>query len=186
MPKRVIDFDALWASDKLAACARWAQAEYAWLYGLADASGSFELTNLRVIWGRAAATPFLAGEGDRGWRASFDWLIGNRSNARKVLAGEYAPVAPRLSRAARAERRGPADLYAGIAPRPADCGVRVNPAALARIREREARLSSASVRTCGSAPALHAMESRAPAAPELAPQPLSTGTQARASPAALK
>jgi hypothetical protein len=55
MPKRVIDFDALWASDKIASCPGWAQAEYAWLYGLADASGSFELTNLRVIWGRVAA-----------------------------------------------------------------------------------------------------------------------------------
>jgi hypothetical protein len=42
-------------SDKLASCAEWAQAEYAWLYGLADASGCFELTNLRVIWGRVAA-----------------------------------------------------------------------------------------------------------------------------------
>jgi hypothetical protein len=55
VPKRVIDFDAMWGSDKLASCAAWAQAEYAWLYGLADASGCFELTNLRVIWGRVAA-----------------------------------------------------------------------------------------------------------------------------------
>src|ERR1700675_1265876 len=55
MPKRVIDFDAMWGSDKLASCAEWAQAEYAWLYGLADASGCFELTNLRVILGRVAA-----------------------------------------------------------------------------------------------------------------------------------
>src|SRR5258708_9472305 len=55
MPKRVIDFDAMWGSDKLASCAEWAQAEYAWLYGLADAWGGFELTNLRVIWGRVAA-----------------------------------------------------------------------------------------------------------------------------------
>jgi hypothetical protein len=55
MPRRVLDFDAMWGSDKLASCAEWAQAEYAWLYGLADASGSFELTNLRVIWGRVAA-----------------------------------------------------------------------------------------------------------------------------------
>jgi hypothetical protein len=55
MPKRVLDFDALWGSDKVAACAEWAQAEYAWLYGLADASGCFELSNLRVIWGRVAA-----------------------------------------------------------------------------------------------------------------------------------
>src|SRR5208282_4937898 len=55
MPKRVLDFDAMWGSDKLASCAEWAQAEYAWLYGLADASGSFEMSNLRVIWGRVAA-----------------------------------------------------------------------------------------------------------------------------------
>jgi hypothetical protein len=55
MPKRVIDFDAMWGSDKLASCAEWAQAEYAWFYGLADASGCFEVTNLRVIWGRVAA-----------------------------------------------------------------------------------------------------------------------------------
>jgi hypothetical protein len=55
VPKRVLDFDALWASDQIASCPAWAQAEYAWLYGLADASGSFELTNLRVIWGRVAA-----------------------------------------------------------------------------------------------------------------------------------
>jgi hypothetical protein len=55
VPKRVIDFDAMWGSDKLASCADWAQAEYAWLYGLADACGCFEITNLRVIWGRVAA-----------------------------------------------------------------------------------------------------------------------------------
>ncbi len=55
MPKRVIDFDALWASDKIAACAEWAQAEYAWIYGLADANGSFELTNLRVPHAKVAA-----------------------------------------------------------------------------------------------------------------------------------
>jgi hypothetical protein len=55
MPKRVIDFDAIWASDKLAQCAPWARAEYTWIYGLADANGSFELTNVRVIFGRAYA-----------------------------------------------------------------------------------------------------------------------------------
>lgn len=55
MPKRVIDFDALWASDKIAACSEWAQTEYAWMYGLADANGSFEITNLRVPWSKVAA-----------------------------------------------------------------------------------------------------------------------------------
>src|SRR6202163_4572830 len=55
MPKRVRDFDAMWGSDKIASCADWAQAEYAWLYGLADASVCFELTNIRVIWRHVAA-----------------------------------------------------------------------------------------------------------------------------------
>jgi hypothetical protein len=55
MPSRVIDFEGLWSSDKIGACAAWAQAEYAWLYGLADVNGSFELTNTRVIWGKVAA-----------------------------------------------------------------------------------------------------------------------------------
>ena len=55
MPKRVLDFDAIWASDKLASCAAWARAEYAWMYGLADCNGSFELTNPRVIFGRVYA-----------------------------------------------------------------------------------------------------------------------------------
>jgi len=55
MPKRVLDFDAIWASDKLASCAPWARAEYTWMYGLADSNGSFELTNQRVIFGRVYA-----------------------------------------------------------------------------------------------------------------------------------
>lgn len=45
----------MWGSDKLAACEAWARREYAWLYPLADANGCFELTSLRVIWGKVAA-----------------------------------------------------------------------------------------------------------------------------------
>ena len=45
----------MWGSDKLAACEVWARREYAWLYPLADANGCFELTSLRVIWGKVAA-----------------------------------------------------------------------------------------------------------------------------------
>jgi hypothetical protein len=429
MPKRVIDFDALWASDKLASCAEWAQSEYAWLYGLADASGSFEMTNLRVIWGRVAAvrknltlerlgeifdefiargllftweekgkryghwtgsdvpgrlpppswrmrleklappvprqalsaysagfggsregivlganaregtsaravasavpaamnnapvvsttapesqagglkaeveetqaqdldlnldlnldldlekevslpatapqqiqergspapqaspsetapeellaiyeaergalppahiltaerrgkctqwlaagftaddfraavrraakTPFLAGAGERGWRASFDWLIADAGNVRKVLHGEYAPSEPRSQQftqrpAARSlgEKRGLADLYAGTGPRPADCGVRVNPAALERIRAREARLALGVTEAQGGAaeresqlkastqPLSHQPSSGE--APGCAPQRVACIAQPRASPASLK
>jgi hypothetical protein len=57
VPKRVLDFDAMWGSDKLACCADWAQAEYAWLYGLADASGCFEICGSSGgAWPRFAAT----------------------------------------------------------------------------------------------------------------------------------
>jgi hypothetical protein len=113
-------------------CARWLTA-------------GFTAEEFRSAVRCAAATPFLAGDGNRGWRASFDWLIANRSNARKVLEGEYAPspagaasTRARTSRS-RAERHVPADLYTGIGPRAAECGVRVNPAALERIRERQAQ-----------------------------------------------
>jgi hypothetical protein len=338
MPKRVIDFDAMWASDKLASCAEWAQTEYAWLYGLADASGSFEMTNLRVIWGRVAAirsnltlerlaqvfeefiargllftweengkryghwtgsdvpgrlpppswrmrleklappipraalaaytarfggrregaapgasapsphpalvdlqaaglkhgveeaqaqdwdlgldlekekkevcpappmvmqavteirseacerspealleiyeaergtlpqaggltperrrrslhwlaagltpedfraavrraaqTPFLAGAGDRGWQASFDWLIANGSNVRKVLKGAYEPSAQTTAARSRPAKRDLVELYAGAGPRAADRGVRVSAAALERMLARGGR-----------------------------------------------
>lgn len=54
MPSRMIDFDALWASEKLAACQSSMRVEYLWLYGLADAYGSFEL-NLRAIHSKVAA-----------------------------------------------------------------------------------------------------------------------------------
>lgn len=54
MPSRVIDFEALWLSDKLAACDSSMRVEYLWCYGVADAFGSFEL-NLRAIHARVSA-----------------------------------------------------------------------------------------------------------------------------------
>jgi hypothetical protein len=53
MPTRLIDFDSLWTSDKLAACEESTRVEYTWLYGLADPNGSFEL-NLRAIWSKVS------------------------------------------------------------------------------------------------------------------------------------
>jgi hypothetical protein len=49
-----IDYDGLWSSDKLSRCTDEAQADYAWVYGIADAWGCFELTNMRVVLGRVA------------------------------------------------------------------------------------------------------------------------------------
>jgi hypothetical protein len=50
----MIDFDALWTSDKLASCESSVRVEFLWLYGLADAYGSFEL-NLRAIHAKVSA-----------------------------------------------------------------------------------------------------------------------------------
>jgi hypothetical protein len=49
-----IDYDGLWSSDKLNRCSDEAQVDYTWIYGIADAWGCFELTNLRVVLGTVA------------------------------------------------------------------------------------------------------------------------------------
>jgi len=38
---------------------------------------------------KAQQTPFFRGEGVRGWRASFDWFVGNQVNIYAVLEGKY-------------------------------------------------------------------------------------------------
>jgi hypothetical protein len=38
---------------------------------------------------KAQQTPFLRGEGARGWRASFDWFVANQLNVYAVLEGKY-------------------------------------------------------------------------------------------------
>jgi len=45
---------------------------------------------------KAQQTPFLRGEGSRGWRASFDWFVANQVNIYAVLEGKYdgAAAAP--------------------------------------------------------------------------------------------
>ncbi|MGE0919411.1 hypothetical protein [Trichlorobacter lovleyi] len=42
-----------------------------------------------TLFRRIAATPFLCGQNDRGWKADFDWIIVNDDNAAKVLEGKY-------------------------------------------------------------------------------------------------
>lgn len=54
MPSRMIDYENLWLSEKLGNIESSMRAEYAWLYGCADANGSFEL-NLRGIHSRVSA-----------------------------------------------------------------------------------------------------------------------------------
>ena len=173
-------------AERRAKCAQWLAAE-------------FTPEEFRAAVRRAAATPFLAGAGERGWRASFDWLIADPGNARKVLEGEYAPShqccharTQRPAAKSRGKRHGIADLYAGTGPRPADCGVRVNPAALERIRAREARLAMGvtdahAVAAEDDSPHFASTPQAGPVeAPRSAPQRVACVAQARASPAFVK
>jgi len=60
------------------------------------------LQEFRSAVSACSATAFLRGEGGKGWRASFDWLIENDTHVAEVLEGKYgaAPavqVAPALT-----------------------------------------------------------------------------------------
>ena len=57
----------------------------------AERDGCLEqyLTDFTEAVKKAQQTPFLRGEGARGWRAGFDWFIANQVNIYKVLEGKY-------------------------------------------------------------------------------------------------
>jgi hypothetical protein len=54
------------------------------------------LADFTAAVNKAQQTPFLRGEGARGWRASFDWFVANQVNVYAVLEGKYdsQPAAP--------------------------------------------------------------------------------------------
>jgi hypothetical protein len=45
------------------------------------------LEDFKAAVKKAQQTPFLRGEGNRGWRASFDWFVANHVNIYAVLEG---------------------------------------------------------------------------------------------------
>lgn len=47
---------------------------------------------LQRLFGKMQASKFLQGDGRRGWKANFDWLMHNGENWRKVLEGNYEQV----------------------------------------------------------------------------------------------
>ncbi len=54
MPKRVVDGDALWVSEKLESVEEKFRAEFAWILPLAQNNGCFESTAM-VVWRTAYA-----------------------------------------------------------------------------------------------------------------------------------
>jgi hypothetical protein len=55
------------------------------------------LENFTAAVKKAQQTPFLRGEGARGWRASFDWFFANHVNTYAVLEGKYDDPAAGLN-----------------------------------------------------------------------------------------
>ena len=50
--------------------------------------------NWKAYLRRIAASPFLTGENERGWRADFDWCL-EPANVCKVIEGKFDPLVPR-------------------------------------------------------------------------------------------
>ena len=48
-----------------------------------------DLAAWQDVFRRMESSAFLKGGNDRGWKASFDWIIANEDNALKVLEGKY-------------------------------------------------------------------------------------------------
>ena len=66
---------------------------------------------------KAQQTPFLRGEGARGWRASFDWFVANHLNIYAVLEGKYDGPAAGPNKGGANDN---ASFYGGRS-RPSDC-----------------------------------------------------------------
>jgi hypothetical protein len=80
---------------------------------------------------KAQQTPFLRGEGARGWRASFDWFVANHVNIYAVLEGKYDQPSLKLRLASQWTVGSPAvaDSSVGV---PAGASVGVPAEALAK------------------------------------------------------
>jgi hypothetical protein len=63
---------------------------------------------------KAQQTPFLRGEGPRGWRASFDWFVANHVNIYAVLEGKYDGQPARQNNGNGGNHAGSSDYF--------DCG----------------------------------------------------------------
>lgn len=82
------------------------------------------LDEWRTVISRIERSSFCRGQNDRGWVASFDWLIGSADTALKVLEGKYddrtaAPVVPAKSEIQREFERKYGDLRVDLSRRQA-------------------------------------------------------------------
>lgn len=69
------------------------------------------LSLFRKLFEKMENTPFLKGDNRRGWKATFDWLISNGENWRKVMEGNYDTMKSAVQPSGR-QKPTLADIYA--------------------------------------------------------------------------
>lgn len=88
------DIINLWSKkcgDKLSRVVKLTESRKRKIRSRLDEFGSQEewMSTIEVLFDKVAASDFLCGESDKGWRASFDWLFENEKNWVKVIEGNY-------------------------------------------------------------------------------------------------
>ncbi len=88
------DIINLWSKkcgDKLSRVVKLTESRKRKIRSRLDEFGSREewMSTIEVLFDKVAASDFLCGESDKGWRASFDWLFENEKNWVKVIEGNY-------------------------------------------------------------------------------------------------
>lgn len=82
-------FQALWNTTTLPPIPRCRELTDGRRKKISARLGERSLDDWGVVMVRVNASAFCRGLNDRGWKASFDWLIENADNAVKVLEGKY-------------------------------------------------------------------------------------------------
>ena len=88
------DIINLWSKkcgDKLSRVVKLTESRKRKIRSRLDEFGSQEewMSTIEVLFDKVAASDFLCGESDKGWRASFDWIFENEKNWVKVIEGNY-------------------------------------------------------------------------------------------------
>lgn len=88
------DIINLWSKkcgDKLSRVVKLTESRKHKIRSRLDEFGSQEewMSTIEVLFDKVAASDFLCGESDKGWRASFDWIFENEKNWVKVIEGNY-------------------------------------------------------------------------------------------------
>jgi hypothetical protein len=97
-PRRADDLQELWNTTTTHPIPRCRELTPARRKKIAARLSERPIEQWAEVAARIEASAFCRGKNDRGWKATFDWLIDNAENAVKVLEGKYDGSRPMLVR----------------------------------------------------------------------------------------